>query len=83
MRAHPDWCSRAESVDQDEHVSETLSAAAENDVIDIRLRKSQAADDERFTTIEIEFEDCGEVRTYPLVIDQAKLLADAMGRLLP
>jgi hypothetical protein len=40
-RQHPDWCTGMEPEDQDEHVSETLRAAESDDLIGIRVRKTQ------------------------------------------
>jgi hypothetical protein len=82
-RQHPDWCSRTEPDDQEEHVSETVEVPDPLDAVPIRLRKLQPDSEDHLVTIEVEFMDEGETITYPLMLGQARGLVDAMGRLLP
>ena len=80
--AHPAWCTRTEPADG-EHVSVTLHAAEHDDVIDIRLRLTQPGDETDLILVELEFIDYGELTAYPLPLDQARALRDALDRLLP
>jgi hypothetical protein len=86
VRAHPAWCEGTETRAAD-HVSKTLHAGAEDDPIDIRLRLSQPEDEPeeqtRWTTLELEFLDGGELSAFPLDLDQARALAASLGQLLP
>ena len=81
-RRHPTWCTGTEPDDHEEHVSETLHAAELDDILDIRLRKTQPDEHTRLTVIEVEFVDGGEVHAFPLELHQARALVDTMGRLL-
>ena len=85
MSGHPSWCIGTESPDTD-HVSKTQHAAESDDPIDIQLRLTQpedeAGDESRWTTLELEFVDYGQVFGFPLELHQARALADSLVRLL-
>jgi hypothetical protein len=70
-----------------DHLSATVHASGPTDVIDLRLRLSQPEDvpidETRLTTFELEVVQDGEVSPYPMRLDQARLLATALARLVP
>ena len=82
MREHPSWCVRSEPHDQEEHVSATMRVAEPDDLIGIRLRKTQPDGAAALAMIEVEFIDCDQLTAYPLSLRQARTLANTVSQLL-